>query len=88
MCVMQTKQFMSKSMMHGGSDALSFMSVRHFLMKILNLEKKLKSVLEQFRGISNLEKSDSKRCKCKMFLLTCSVNCKYFCNSTSYDNEI
>ena len=41
MCVMKTKQIMSKSMMYGGSDALSLMSVRHFLMKILNLEKKV-----------------------------------------------
>ena len=41
MCVMKTKQIMSKSMMYDGSDALSLMSVRHFLMKILNLEKKV-----------------------------------------------
>ena len=43
MCVMKTKQIMSKSMMYGGSDALSLMSVRHFLMKILNLEKKVEN---------------------------------------------
>jgi len=41
MCVMKTKQIMSKSMMYDGSDALSLMSARHFLMKILNLEKKV-----------------------------------------------
>ena len=46
MCVMKTKQIMSRSMMYGGSDALSLMSVRHFLMKILNLEKKV----EKFAG--------------------------------------
>ena len=39
MCVMKKKEIMSKSMMYGGSDALSLMSVRHFLIKILNLEK-------------------------------------------------
>ena len=38
---MKTKQIMSKSMMYRGTDALSLMSVRHFLMKILNGEKKV-----------------------------------------------
>ena len=40
---MKTKQIMSKSMRYGGPDAFSLTSVGHFLMKILNLEKKVEN---------------------------------------------
>ena len=40
---MKTKQIMSKSIRYGGPNALSLTSVGHFLMKILNLEKKVEN---------------------------------------------
>ena len=42
-CAMKTKQIMYKSMKYGGPDAFSLTSVGHFLMKILNLEKKVEN---------------------------------------------
>ena len=43
MCVVKTKQIMSKSMIYGGSEALCLISACHFFMKIWNLEKNLES---------------------------------------------